>query len=87
MGPAAVAVDLAITLQDIQASKEAVVNKISKVRVDMALLGQDLHNVTSRVSEGEGRVSTLEDEVTTLEFYVTKITTTAATMEPWAKGS
>ncbi|KAJ1149658.1 hypothetical protein NDU88_002463 [Pleurodeles waltl] len=59
--------DLPAILHVIQASQVAVESKIGEVRVDVALVRQDLRNTTARIIEAESRISTTEDEIAALK--------------------
>lgn len=68
--PPAPGTDLSAILQAISTSQASVEGKIGEVRVDTALIRQDLRNATARISEAESRISTVEDELGQLKTQV-----------------
>lgn len=65
--------DLSAILQTISASQALVEGKIREVRMDMALIRQDLRNATARLTEAESRISNVEDELGQLKAQMSTL--------------
>lgn len=77
--------DISTILQAISASQISVEHKIGEVRVDMALIRQDLRNVAARITEAESRLSTAEDDLAQPKTQVTRLLTQTTELHRWAE--
>ncbi|KAJ1116068.1 hypothetical protein NDU88_004287 [Pleurodeles waltl] len=77
--------DLPAVLRVIQASREAVENKVDGLRIDLSLIQWDLRKVTDMVTRLRRAFFTAEDDLTTLKSQVSKLMSSVTTLHERAE--